>query len=167
VVVLGTNPTLGTSTDMDGNYRIENAPLGRYSIQVAFVGYEQVVIPEVLITSSKEVVLNVGLKQSINHIQEVVVKAHTRKDKPMNPMATISAKSFTVEETRRYAGGLDDPARMVSAFAGVTVGNIQDNAIIIRGNSPKGVSWRLEGVEILTQITLQAGTLLVVGGNCF
>ncbi len=148
VVVLGTNPTLGTSTDINGNYRIENAPLGRYSIQVAFVGYEQVVIPEVLITSSKEVVINVGLKQSINHIQEVVVKAHTRKDKPMNPMATISAKSFTVEETRRYAGGLDDPARMVSAFAGVTVGNIQDNAIIIRGNSPKGVSWRLEGVEI-------------------
>jgi hypothetical protein len=105
------------------------------------------VIPEVLITSSKEVVINVGLKQSINHIQEVVVKAHTRKDKPMNPMATISAKSFTVEETRRYAGGLDDPARMVSAFAGVTVGNIQDNAIIIRGNSPKGVSWRLEELD--------------------
>ncbi|MGE0078406.1 MAG: carboxypeptidase-like regulatory domain-containing protein [Bacteroidales bacterium] len=148
VVILGTDPALGTSTDMDGNYRIDNAPLGRYSIQIAFVGYEQVVIPEILITSSKEVVLNIGLKQSINHIQEVVVKAHTRKDKPMNPMATISAKSFTVEETRRYAGGLDDPARMVSAFAGVTVGNIQDNAIIIRGNSPKGVSWRLEGVEI-------------------
>ena len=101
VVIQGTNPTLGASTDMDGNFRIENAPLGRYSIQVAFVGYEQVVIPEVLITSSKEVVINVGLKQSINHIQEVVVKAHTRKDKPMNPMATISAKSFNVEETRR------------------------------------------------------------------
>lgn len=148
VVILGTNPILGTLTGMDGNYRIENAPLGRYSIQVGFVGYEQIVIPEVLITSSKEVVLNVGLKQRINQIQEVVVKAHSRKDKPMNPMATISAKSFTVEETRRYAGGLDDPARMVSAFAGVTVGNIQDNAIIIRGNSPKGVSWRLAGVEI-------------------
>jgi len=148
VVILGTNPTLGTSTDMNGNYRIENAPLGRYSIQVNFVGYEQAIIPEILITSSKEVVLNVGLKQSINQLEEVVVKAHTRKDKPMNPMASISAKSFTVEETRRYAGGLDDPARMASAFAGVTVGNIQDNAIIIRGNSPKGVLWRLEGVEI-------------------
>jgi len=88
------------------------------------------------------------MKQTLNHINEVVVKANSRKDKPVNPMASISAKSFTVEETRRYAGGLDDPARMVSAFAGVTVGNIQDNAIIIRGNSPKGVSWRLEGVEI-------------------
>ena len=148
VVVLATNPTLGVAADMEGNYRIENVPLGRYNIQIAFIGYEQVVIPAVLFTSSKEVVLNVGLKQSIELIDEVVVKAHSRKDKPMNSMASISAKSFTVEETRRYAGGMDDPARMASAFAGVTVGSVQDNAIIIRGNSPKGVSWRLEGVEI-------------------
>ncbi|HPJ47244.1 MAG TPA: TonB-dependent receptor, partial [Tenuifilaceae bacterium] len=148
IIIVGTNPLLGTTSDVDGNFKIPNAPLGRHSIQISFVGYDPVVIPEILITSGKEVVLNVGLKQTINQINEVVVKAHSRKDKPMNPMASISAKSFTVEETRRYAGGLDDPARMVSAFAGVTVGNIQDNAIIIRGNSPKGVSWRLEGVEI-------------------
>lgn len=148
VVILGTNPLLGTVSDAEGAFRISNAPLGRYGIQVSFVGYDPIVIPEVLITSGKEVVINVGLKQSLNQINEVVVKANTRKDKPVNPMASISAKSFTVEETRRYAGGLDDPARMVSAFAGVTVGNLQDNAIIIRGNSPKGVSWRLEGVEI-------------------
>ncbi len=148
IVILGTDPTLGTSTDLEGNFRIENAPLGRYNIQIGYVGYDKVVIPEVLVTSSKEVVLSIGLKQSLTNIAEVVVKANSRKDKPLNPMASISAKSFTVEETRRYAGGLDDPARMASAFAGVTVGNIQDNAIIIRGNSPKGVSWRLEGVEI-------------------
>ncbi|MDX9852876.1 MAG: TonB-dependent receptor [Tenuifilaceae bacterium] len=148
IVLLGTDPTLGTSTNLEGNFRIENAPLGRYNIQIGYVGYDKVVIPEVLVTSSKEVVLSIGLKQSLTNIAEVVVKANSRKDKPLNPMASISAKSFTVEETRRYAGGLDDPARMASAFAGVTVGNIQDNAIIIRGNSPKGVSWRLEGVEI-------------------
>ena len=63
-------------------------------------------------------------------------------------MTTISARTFSAEETRRYAGGMDDPARMASAFAGVAVGNVQDNSIIIRGNSPKGVLWRLEGVEI-------------------
>ncbi|MDY0201433.1 MAG: carboxypeptidase-like regulatory domain-containing protein [Tenuifilaceae bacterium] len=148
VVILGTNPMLGVASDMDGNYRINSVPLGRYNIQIDFIGYEPVVIPEMLFTSSKEVVLNVGLKQSITSIEEVVVKAHSRKDRPVNSMASISAKSFTVEETRRYAGGMDDPARMASAFAGVTVGSMQDNAIIIRGNSPKGVSWRLEGVEI-------------------
>ena len=148
VVILNTSPQIGVVTDSKGNYRINNAPIGRFNIQVSFIGYESTVIPEILITTGKEVILNVGLKQSINQIEEVKIEAFSRKDKPINSMASISARSFTVEETRRYAGGLDDPARLVSAFAGVTVGNIQDNAIIIRGNSPKGVSWRLEGVEI-------------------
>jgi hypothetical protein len=123
-------------------------PVGRYNIQVSFLGYDAVVIPEVLVTSGKELILNVGLKQSLTQMNEVTIKAYSRKDQPINTMASISARSFTVEETRRYAGGLDDPARMASAFAGVTVGNIQDNAIVIRGNSPKGVLWRLEGVEV-------------------
>lgn len=81
-------------------------------------------------------------------MDEVVVKAHVRKDRPQNTMATISARTFSVEEARRYAGGIDDPARMASAFAGVTTGDMQDNAIAIRGNAPKGILWRLEGVEI-------------------
>ncbi len=148
VVILGTIPQLGVNTDIQGNFKILGVPIGRYNIQVSFIGYEPLVIPEVLITSGKEVVLNMALKQAQNQIEELKVSAYSRKDKPVNSMASISARSFTVEETRRYAGGLDDPARMVSAFAGVTVGNLQDNAIIIRGNSPKGVSWRLEGVEI-------------------
>lgn len=148
VVVLGTTPQIGVNTDVYGNFRITGVPIGRYNIQVSFIGYEPTIIPEILITTGKEVVLNVGLKQVQNQIDEVKVLAYSRKDKPVNSMASISARSFSVEETRRYAGGLDDPARMVSAFAGVTVGNLQDNAIIIRGNSPKGVSWRLEGVEI-------------------
>ena len=148
VVVLGTNPQIGVITDAKGGFKVAGVPIGRYNIQVSFIGYEPTVIPEILITSGKEVILNIGLKQSLNQIEEIKVQAYSRKDRPINSMASISARSFTVEETRRYAGGLDDPARMVSAFAGVTVGNLQDNAIIIRGNSPKGVSWRLEGVEI-------------------
>lgn len=148
IVVVNSQPFLGAVSDADGNFRIASVPFGRYTIQVSFVGYEPTTVPAVLVSSGKEVVLTIPLKQASNQIDEVTVKAYSRKDKPLNTMASISARSFTVEETRRYAGGLDDPARMASAFAGVTVGNIQDNAIIIRGNSPKGVSWRLEGVEI-------------------
>ena len=139
---------LGTASSADGTFRIANVPVGRHDLIASFVGYEPVTLPNILVTSGKEVVLNIGLKQSSRQIDEVVVKANQRKDRTVNTMASISARTFSVEETRRYAGGLDDPARMASAFAGVTVGNIQDNAIIIRGNSPKGVSWRVEGVEI-------------------
>jgi len=93
----------------------------------------------------------------------VLTKAHTRKDKALNSMASISARSFTVEETRRYAGSMDDPARMASAFAGVATGNLQDNAIIIRGNAPKGVSWRVEGVEVPNPSHFSGGN--VAGGG--
>ncbi|MDD2287122.1 MAG: carboxypeptidase-like regulatory domain-containing protein, partial [Paludibacter sp.] len=163
VVVLGTNPLLGTTTDLDGNYKISHVPIGRYNIHISYIGYEPAIVSEILVTSGKEAVINAGLKQSVTQMKEVTVKANSQKDKPINTMASISARSFTVEETRRYAGGIDDPARLVSSFAGVTVGNLQDNAIIIRGNSPKGVSWRLEGVEIPNPNHFAGGN--VVGGG--
>ena len=148
IVILGTTPLLGGISDIDGVFKVPNVPIGRYNIQIGFIGYDIITIPEVLITTGKEVVLNVQLKQSVSQLKEVTVNAYSKKDNTVNTMSSVSARSFTVEETRRYAGGMDDPTRMASAFAGVTVGNLQDNAIIIRGNSPKGVSWRLEGVEI-------------------
>jgi len=148
IVILGTTPLLGGISDIDGVFKVPNVPIGRYNIQIGFIGYDIITIPEVLITTGKEVVLNVQLKQSVSQLKEVTVNAYSKKYNTVNTMSSVSARSFTVEETRRYAGGMDDPARMASAFAGVTVGNLQDNAIIIRGNSPKGVSWRLEGVEI-------------------
>jgi hypothetical protein len=148
ILIAGTNPLLGASTDLTGKYKIPNVPLGRYNIQISYIGYDQAIVSGILVTSGKEVIINTGLKQSVNQVNEVTVKAYSRKDIPLNAMASISARSFSVEETRRYAGGVDDPARMASAFAGITSGNLQDNAIVIRGNSPKGVSWRLEGVDI-------------------
>lgn len=148
VVIVNSNPILSTLTDERGYFIIEQVPVGRYTIEVSFLGYNPQLIPEILVSSAKEAFVDVSLKQSITEISTVTVHAQSRKELPMNSMASISARSFSVEETRRYAGGLDDPARMASAFAGVTVGNLQDNAIVIRGNSPKGVSWRLEGIEI-------------------
>jgi hypothetical protein len=163
VVVMGTNPLMGITTDLNGKFKIPNVPIGRYNIQFNYLGYDPSIVSEVLVSSGKETVINIGLKQSVSQMDEVLVKAHSNKDKPLNSMASISARTFTVEETRRYAGGLDDPARLASAFAGVTVGSTQDNAIIIRGNSPKGLSWRLEGVEIPNPNHFSGGN--VAGGG--
>ncbi len=163
VVILGTDPIIGTTADLEGNYKITNVPIGRYNIQFSYIGYNPAIASEIIVTSGKEVVINTGLKQSVEQMAEVTIKAYLGKDKPINSMAILSARSFTVEEARRYAGGVDDPARMASAFAGVAVGNIQDNAIIIRGNSPKGVSWRLEGVEIPSPNHFSGGN--VAGGG--
>ncbi|MBN2520872.1 MAG: TonB-dependent receptor, partial [Bacteroidales bacterium] len=93
-------------------------------------------------------VLEIEMEEKVLDIDEVVIKAYDRKDETINEMAMISARSFTIEETERYAGSLGDPARMVANYAGVMTQNDSRNDIIIRGNSPMGVLWRLDGIEI-------------------
>jgi hypothetical protein len=150
IVITGSSPLIGVTSDVDGNFTLNNVGLGRQTFTISCIGYESKTIPQIMITSGKEVVLDVGLKQMATGINEVVVYGNSDKGRPQNSMAHISARSFTVEETRRYAGGIDDPARLVSAFSGVTTVSLQDNSIIVRGNAPQGVAWRLEGVEIPT-----------------
>ena len=163
IVVQNSNPVIGTTTDEAGNFSIANLPLGRVSLEISYIGYESRVIPEVLITSAKEVVLSIALKEAATELEGVEVVVGIRKEKALNAMATVSARTFSVEETQRYAGGLSDPARLASAFAGVSTGNLQDNSIVVRGNAPQGVQWRLEGVEIPSPQHFSGGN--VIGGG--
>lgn len=150
VVVEEHEPLIGGSTDIDGKFLLESVPLGRVNLRISYLGYETQHLQQLLVTAGKELVLEIDLQQNTEELDEVVVVAQQSGSHPRNPMANVSAMSFTVEETRRYAGGIDDPARLVSAFSGVTTGSLQDNSIIVRGNAPQGVAWRLEGVEIPT-----------------
>ena len=148
ILIEGIDPVIGTITDLDGIFRFSGIPVGRYNFRASYVGYEPLTISEILVGSGKEVVLSIELKESTLSINEVVVRPESSKDKPVNSMSTLSARTFSVEETSRYAGGFDDPARLAAAFAGVATTQTTNNAIIIRGNSPRGVLWRFEGVDI-------------------
>lgn len=144
-IVNGNN--LGATTDSLGKFIIRNVPIGRYDIQVTFMGYEPRTIGEVSVTSAKEVYLKIPLKENILLLKEVVVLPNIDKTSTVNTMALTGGRMLTVEEASRFAGGFDDPARLVSSFAGVS-GGINSNALVIRGNSPQFTQWRMEGVEI-------------------
>ncbi|MCX6245223.1 MAG: TonB-dependent receptor [Bacteroidetes bacterium] len=149
VVVLNTDPLLGATTDVKGVFKIEKVKVGRHSIKVSYVGYKTVVIPEIMVSSGKETVLTIDLEEMAVTAGEVEIKAGVSKDKTINPMAMVSSRSFNVDETRRYAGSVDDPMRAVSNFAGVVSNpGVSSNQIMIRGNSPKGLLWRVEGMDI-------------------
>lgn len=163
VIVLETNPLKATITDNDGYFYIEDVPVGRYNIKVSYMGYQTFIVSDIQLTTSKEVILQIQIEEQAFSLNEVVVRPNRDKSETINSMSFVSARTFSAEETQRYAGGMDDPARMASAFAGVAVGNIQDNSIIIRGNAPKGVSWRLEGVDIPSPSHF-SGTNVVGGG---
>ncbi len=154
---------IGAVADVNGAFVIPEVPIGRTSFKVTFVGYEEIIIPDVAVHSGKSVFLEVKMKESLGYLEEVVVQAENLKDLPLNEMAFVSARSFTTDETQRYAGGLDDPGRMASAFAGVTSTTLGENAIVIRGNAPKGVQWRMEGIEIPSPSHFAGAT--VTGGG--
>ena len=149
VIILNTDPLLGATTNADGNFFIDKVKVGRHTIKISYVGYKPAVIPEIMVSSGKQTVLNVELEDLVVTSGEVEIKATITKDKPVDPMAIVGARSFNVEESRRYAGSLDDPMRAVSNLAGVVSNaGVNSNQIMIRGNSPKGLLWRVEGMDI-------------------
>ena len=139
-------PGLGMMCDSLGRFALPKVPVGRHSVQASFIGYESATVREILVTSAKEVYLEIALQESVNELSEVVVRAHNRNE-AMNKMAVAGARMLSVEEASRYAGGFDDPARLVASFAGVTP-SVSNNGISIHGNAPHLLQWRLEDVEI-------------------
>lgn len=148
VELLNVDAATGTVTDIDGYFTLKNVPLGRTVIRVSYLGYESITLPNIEVGSGKDVQLSISLQESVNQMKEVVVTAQTIKDQAQNEMATVSARQFSVEEVNRYSGGRSDVARLASNFAGVSAPDDSRNDIVIRGNSPTGVLWRLEGIPI-------------------
>lgn len=148
VVVRVENQTFGGSTDMDGYYKIEKVPTGRIDLQFSFIGYETVTLSNIELLGSKELILNTSMRESTQNLQEVVVKAKEEKARTKNERVNVSGRTFSIEETKRFAGANNDVSRMASNFAGVQRANDATNDIVIRGNSPFGLIWRLEGLDI-------------------
>ena len=148
IIVAGSDPVQGAVTDIDGAFRIDNVPVGRSTFLIRYLGYEDQVLSNVIINAGKESVLSLSLIESVETLEAVVVDAKENSAEVLNEMALVSARSFSVDETKRFAGSLNDPARMVASYAGVQSNAEGSNEIVVRGNSSKGILWRLEGVEI-------------------
>jgi hypothetical protein len=148
IILLNSDPFKGTTTDFDGNFVLQDVPIGRASIQITFLGFEPKILPNLVVNSAKEVVLDIQMTESVTTLNTVEISATKNKGEVRNEMASVSARTFSVEETGRYAGSFNDPSRMVSGFAGVTGDPEGNNDISVRGNSPRGILWRLEGMEI-------------------
>jgi len=141
--------TLGAVTDSAGHYVLHNVPIGRQQIVFQYLGYKPALIPEVLITAGKEVVLDISMEESISALKDVTVTAQKiNKGTASNEFAGVSSRSFSMEEVMRYSGGRNDPSRLVSNFAGVATTDDSRNDIVVRGNAPTAVLWRMEGIPI-------------------
>ena len=141
------NLNLGCISDSVGNYVLKNLPPDRYELKIVFFGYKTLILPNIEVTSGKEVILDISMEEEYKQLKEIVVSA-TNKGGTINKLATVSARTFSMEEVNRYAGGRNDPARLAANFAGVSAPDDSRNDIVIRGNSPVGVLWRIDGMNV-------------------
>lgn len=148
IVLFPSDPIIGTTSDENGNFRLNNVPVGKQNIKISFLGYKESLLQNLLVKAGKELVLNISLEEDINTINEVEITAKVEKNKPLNDMSVVSTRTFSVEETQKFAAAVNDPGRMATSFAGVVQAGDGNNHISIRGNSPNGLLWRMEGVEI-------------------
>ena len=138
----------GSTSDEHGKFELKDVELGRIDIQFTYIGYKPVLRKNLNVIAGRELLLYIEMEEDLQLLEEVLVKAYQRKDQAINTLAQVSARSFTVEETEKYAGSLGDPSRMAQNFAGVVTMSDQRNDIVIRGNAPTGLLWRLDGFNI-------------------
>jgi len=142
-------PTLGAITDFEGKFSLKNVPVGRIQVQCSYVGYEPWLSDPLIVNSAREIFLNIVLSEGVSsQMQEVVVTAHKRGNEPINDLSMLSTRSFSVDETQRYAASANDPSRMAMGFPGVQPSRDSRSDIVVRGNSGIGLLWRLEGIDI-------------------
>ncbi len=142
------NNTYGSTSDIDGKFQINDVPVGRKKILCSYLGYESYKSSNLIVTSAKVVELSIELTESGITTDEVLVTAFQHSNAPLNELSIVSTRSFSVEETQRYAASANDPSRMAMGFPGVQPSRDSRSDIVIRGNSGIGLLWRLEGIDI-------------------
>lgn len=152
VMLADTALGIGTFTDENGEFRLDNVPVGRQIVLAEYLNYKPYSSGEILLTSGKELELNIGMIEAIGSTNAVVIKANgdkvNDKVKPNNEFATVSTRQVSIEQVMRQPTTFADPSRAMMATPGVQQSRDYQNDIVIRGNASSGLVWRLEGIDI-------------------
>ncbi len=147
-VFISGHPGLGSITNEEGLFKIENVPIGRQSLHISHISYEPFHLPSFLVISGKENIFFIELTEAQGVLEEVVVTDGKFQSNHKHDLAVASTQPLNIGEAKRFASSLNDPARMVSSAPGVAGDDFMENSISIRGNSSRGLLWRVEGIDI-------------------
>jgi hypothetical protein len=149
IIVENSNPKLVSSSDPDGNFVINQVPIGRQILTISYLGYLPLKTEAIILTSAKSSIVKIELISGAIDAKELVVSANKNAFEPLNELSVVSTRSFTSEETERMPAGVNDPGRVALSYPGVQRGpDDTENQIVVRGNSPIGILWRLEGIDM-------------------
>lgn len=134
-------------SDSVGYFELKNVPVGRVNLKISATGYKTVFLSNLELLTGKQLILTIELTDEITSLEEITIISDDRQHS-FNDMIKVSRRQFSIEESKRYAGSLNDVQRMASSFAGISTANDQVNDIIVRGNTPSGMLFRLDGMNI-------------------
>lgn len=143
IVVLGT--LLGASTDVNGEYRINNIPIGTYQVKASAIGYKPLIKTDIVIKTVRPTIVEFELQESSIELQGVSASiGYFQKD----PYELTSVTNFSFEEIRRAPGGLEDVVRAVSVLPGVAQADAGRNDLIVRGGAPSENLYLVDGFPV-------------------
>jgi hypothetical protein len=136
---------IGTTTDLDGNFEINDLEPGLYNLRASYIGYNEVTIYEIQVSNAIPAIVNISLDESIAELEEVVVKASPFRKTEESP---VSLRTIGVNEIQRNPGGNNDISRVIQSLPGVTSTANFRNDLIIRGGAPNENRFYLDDVEV-------------------
>lgn len=143
---------IGTTSDASGVFLFNNVFPGRYLLSVSFTGYETTQ-QELLVISARRTETVIQLREFQHTLDEVEIVSSRA------PYYELGEHSITAEKALRLPANYFDPVRVVTSYPGVMTANDQNNTIVIRGNSPAGLLWRINGLDVVNPNHLaNAGT---------
>src|SRR3989339_958657 len=157
VVLKGT--TIGSSTDIKGNYTIEFIKPGKYTIAVSYIGYSTTT-KTVEVSADKTYEVNISLGQSTVNLDEVVVTG-SLSERSMravaNPITVVTAKELENRNLTSLGSALE-------SIPGIMMGGNNEifstrgtaySYIYMRGGAPlsnvvpgAGIKYIIDGVEL-------------------
>ena len=143
VAIKGT--TTGASTDIDGNYTIENVTPGTYTLEASFIGFNPSTQFEILVTGSRTSFVNFTMTENVQTLDavEIVASPFTKTEE-----SPVSLRTIGFDEIQRSPGGNRDISKVIQSLPGVASPPSFRNDIIIRGGAPNENRFYLDGIEV-------------------
>ncbi|MFQ3579230.1 MAG: TonB-dependent receptor, partial [Bacteroidales bacterium] len=143
VVVQGT--TIGTTTDMDGNFIITGLDPGYITLVASFIGYESAESREILISPAKQQYVEIKIQESKTELEEVVVRRNNFVRPAESP---VSLQTIGIEQIESNPGSNRDISKVIQSFPGIGSTPSFRNDILVRGGGPNESRFYLDEVEI-------------------
>jgi hypothetical protein len=143
--IIITGSTIGSTSDLEGNFIFSGVKPGYYKLTVSSVGYEMVISDEFQVTNAKTTFTDIALKEKTISLEDVVVKPNSFRRVEESPVAL---KSIGIKEIEKSPGANRDISKVIQVLPGVASGVSYRNDLIVRGGGPSENRFLLDGIEI-------------------